>query len=431
VKLVRRAVDNPGVEAPSLRSERRARVMLAATLLFAGIFAARVLDRSASSGTTILYVLPIVLVGVELGYRAGLAAGLVALGLFAVWAPFAPIHVAWSAYVTRGVVFVLVGAVAGRLADRLDRALRSADAGARHFELARDLLCTATLDGHLTHLNGSWEECLGWTREELMAKPFVAFVHPGDRDRTAARLAAGELTVNFRNRFQHKDGSWRWIEWSSRADPERGLLHAAARDVTAARQLEQARDDALEQLRFLADHDPLSGVYNRRRFAQELRRELAAAGHATRCSVVLLIDVDEFKAINDALGHAMGDAVIGCLGAALSRRLRTGDVVARLGGDEFAVLLRRINVETAMRMAHDLQALVSARIAELLGDAHPPVTLSLGLAAVGGPDAARTVDDLLGRADRALYAAKRAGKNRVIATPVAAAGVAGPDAAVG
>jgi two-component system, cell cycle response regulator len=88
------------------------------------------------------------------------------------------------------------------------------------------------------------------------------------------------------------------------------------------------------------------------------------------------------------------------------------------------VLLRRVDVATAMRMAHDLQALVAARIAKLLGDEHvAPVTLSLGLAAVGGPEAARTVDDLLGRADRALYAAKRAGKDRVVATPAAAAAV--------
>jgi diguanylate cyclase (GGDEF)-like protein/PAS domain S-box-containing protein len=399
-------------------------VLLGATALFALIFGLRILDRSSSSGTTILYVLPIVMVGVELGRRAGVAAALFALALFIAWAPFAAIHVAPGGYLTRGIVFVLVGAVAGHLSERLRVAAQRAEAGARHFELARDLLCTASFEGYFIHLNGSWEDALGWTREELMGKPFIEFVHPDDRERTmanAAGLATGEYTINLRNRYRHKNGDWRWIEWSSRADPERGLIHAAARDVTAQRELEQARDDALEQLRYLADHDPLSGVYNRRRFEQELRREINAIGRKSRCSVVLLIDVDDFKAINDTFGHATGDAVIARLGETLGRRLRTGDVVARLGGDEFAVLLRRIDVATATRMAGDLQQLVGAQLAEVLGQERATaVTLSIGLAAVGGEAAARTVDELLQRADHALYSAKRAGKAQVALTEAAA-----------
>jgi diguanylate cyclase (GGDEF)-like protein/PAS domain S-box-containing protein len=408
----------------SRRSHRRARVLLAAAALFAVVFGLRVLDTSASSGTTILYVLPIVMIGVELGRRAGVAAGLFALALFAVWTPFTTVDVAAGAYLTRGIVFVLVGAIAGHLSERLRVVAQRAEASARHFELARDLLCTASFDGYFIHLNGSWEDALGWTREELMSKPFVEFVHPDDRERTmanAAGLATGEYKVNLRNRYRHKNGDWRWIEWSSRADPERGLIHAAARDVTAQRELEQARDDALERLRYLADHDPLSGVFNRRRFEQELRREINAAGRKSRCSVVLLFDVDDFKAINDTYGHATGDAVIARLGQTLNRRLRTGDVVARLGGDEFAVLLRRIDVATATRMAGDLQQLVGEQLAELLGpERATSLTLSIGLATVGGEAAARTVDELLHRADQALYAAKRAGKAQVALTEAAA-----------
>lgn len=415
-------------------------MLLGAAALFALIFGLRVIDRSSSSGTTILYVLPIVMVGVELGRRAGLAAGLFAFALFVAWVPFSPVHVAPGAYLTRGIVFILVGAVAGQLSDRLRVVARKAEASARHFELARDLLCTATFDGYFTHLNGSWEDVLGWTREELMSRPFIEFVHPDDRERTlanAAGLVTGQYTINLRNRYRHKNGDWRWIEWSSRADPERGLIHAAARDVTAQRELEQARDDALERLRYLADHDTLSGVYNRRRFEQELRRELNAAGRKSRCSVVLLIDVDDFKAINDTYGHATGDAVIERLGQTLNRRLRTGDVVARLGGDEFAILLRRIDVATAMRMAGELQRLVSAQLTDVLGtERATSLTLSIGLATVGGEAAARTVDELLHRADQALYAAKRAGKAQVALTEAAsaeqsdAASAERPDAAV-
>jgi len=168
-----------------------------------------------------------------------------------------------------------------------------------------------------------------------------------------------------------------------------------------------------EQLRFLADHDPLSGVFNRRRFEQELARELDRPGEASRCSALIVIDVDDFKAINDTLGHATGDAVIARLGDALRARLRTTDVVARLGGDEFALILRRVDVPVAVEMAHSLQRLAAERLAAVLGEAHGPVTLSIGVAPIGG-DATRSIDGLLGEADAALYAAKRAGRNRVV-----------------
>jgi diguanylate cyclase (GGDEF)-like protein/PAS domain S-box-containing protein len=173
------------------------------------------------------------------------------------------------------------------------------------------------------------------------------------------------------------------------------------------------RKVAEDQLRFLADHDPLSGLHNRRRFEQELLRELDRGGQRQRRSIVLLLDVDAFKAINDTLGHATGDAVIARLGDTLRGRLRTGDVVARLGGDEFAVILRRTDVASAMEIAQDLRRLVAERLAPIVGEGHGPVTLSIGLAPVGG-DETLGVDELLGRADRALYAAKRGGRDRVV-----------------
>ena len=168
------------------------------------------------------------------------------------------------------------------------------------------------------------------------------------------------------------------------------------------------------ELRYLADHDPLSSVYNRRRFEQELQRELDHAGGRNRRGVLLVLDVDDFKAINDTLGHAAGDAVIARLGETLRERLRSADVVARLGGDEFAAILRRTDVAEALETAHTLQALASDRLGEVLGDWGRRVTLSIGMAPIDG-STATTVDELLGRADRALYAAKAAGKNRVVA----------------
>jgi diguanylate cyclase (GGDEF)-like protein/PAS domain S-box-containing protein len=514
-------------------------VLLAAAALFAAVFVALELDQNAGSGLTILYLVPVVLVGVELGRRAGIVAGLVSFGLYVEWAPNAAVALAPSAYATRALVSLLIGAVAGHLADRMRAAAAEAQASARHFELAGDLLATATFDGFFIHLNGAWERCLGWTREELTGRPFIDFVHPDDRARTteeAARAPQGHGTVRFTNRYRAKDGGYRSIEWRSWIDAERQLIHAAARDVTEqltaeakqreaeerfrrafddsatgmavvgvagaqrdvlldandslgrifgfareeligtralsemvdpqhaaalARGMEQlasgadavhhgeyrvVRPDGMriwldmtaslvrdpdgrplyrliqaldvterkaseERLRFLADHDPLSGVFNRRRFEAELQRELDLAGTRPRRSVLLLLDVDRFKAINDTLGHAVGDAVIARLGDALRSRLRSADVVARLGGDEFAAILRRVDLPAAREVAHDLQAVVAQRLAHVVGETHGPVTLSIGLVAIGEGS---SPDELLSLADHALYAAKAAGRDHVV-----------------
>ena len=514
-------------------------MLVAAVALYAAVFVALEADRNAGSGLSILYLVPPVLVGVELGRRAGIVAGLASFALYVEWAPNAAVALAPSAYITRALVSVLIGAVAGHLADRMRAAAGEAEASARHFELAGDLLATATFDGCFIHLNGAWERCLGWKREELMAQPFLAFVHPDDRARTeleAARAFDGEGSVRFTNRYRAKDGGYRWIEWRSWIDTERRLIHAAARDVTeqlaaeakqreAEERFRRAFDDSAtgmavvgvegsrrdvvldandslgkifgcareelvgtralsamvdpqhapaltrgmdeltrgadavhhgeyrvvrpdgahiwldmtaslvrdpdgrplyrlvqaldvterktteERLRFLADHDPLSGVFNRRRFEAELQRELDLASERPRRSVLLLLDVDRFKAINDTLGHATGDAVIARLGDALRSRLRSADVVARLGGDEFAAILRRVELSAAREVAQDLQAVAAQRLAAIVGDGHGPVTLSIGLVAI---EESANADELLKLADHALYAAKAAGRNRVV-----------------
>jgi PAS domain S-box-containing protein len=122
----------------------------------------------------------------------------------------------------------------------------------RFFTLSQDLLCIAGADGHFKRLNPSWERALGFAAAELMARPFIDFVHPDDLQATLAearRLGAGQTTtVSFENRYRCRDGRYRWLSWSATAAPEQGLIYAAARDVTARKQaeaeLEQAREAA-------------------------------------------------------------------------------------------------------------------------------------------------------------------------------------------
>jgi len=115
--------------------------------------------------------------------------------------------------------------------------------GSRYFELSRDLVCTANLDGVFTQVNAPWTEALGWSEAELCSRPFTEFVHPDDREiteRESAGLAQGGVTVDFVNRYATKAGGWRWFEWKAVASPEDGLIYASARDVTDRKAAEAA-----------------------------------------------------------------------------------------------------------------------------------------------------------------------------------------------
>jgi PAS domain S-box-containing protein len=221
-------------------ASRRALIVAAAALLFAAVFAFRLAHPDASDPVTLLYCVPIALLASEFGLAWGLGAAALSLGLYALWAA------GWEAgsattidFLTRGVAFSLIGGLSGHLADRLRQIAEESD---RYFELSADMLCTAGFDGYFTRLNPAWERTLGWTREELLSRPFIDFVHPDDRERTAAeaaRLAESPTeTISFRNRYRAADGSYRWLEWSAKTMEGEHLIYATARDITAQKEAE-------------------------------------------------------------------------------------------------------------------------------------------------------------------------------------------------
>lgn len=130
------------------------------------------------------------------------------------------------------------------------------------FDLSLDMLCIANTEGRFVDVNEAWTRTLGWSVQEMKARPFIEFVHPDDRERTnreAARIAAGVLCIRFENRYRHKDGSWRVLQWTANYRPDRALLYAIARDVTKERAAVvalQARIQELERLGADLD-DPL------------------------------------------------------------------------------------------------------------------------------------------------------------------------------
>ncbi|MGA9450697.1 MAG: CHASE3 domain-containing protein, partial [Verrucomicrobiia bacterium] len=128
----------------------------------------------------------------------------------------------------------------------------------RFFTLSRDLLCIAGFDGYFKRLNPAWEQTLGYSVEELLAKPFLDFVHPDDIAATKAKsseLGTGKEVIRFENRYRRKDGSYRWFAWNARADLPRQSIYASARDITDLKSIEQMH------LQFRALFESLPGLY--------------------------------------------------------------------------------------------------------------------------------------------------------------------------
>ncbi len=397
------------MKLPTQILAERPRLALAlAAVLFPAIFILRLIAPEAGDGVTFLYVLPVVLVAVAYGGGWGVAAAGFAYVLSTVWVLIEDVPVSAFGYVVRAVVFAFVGFLVGRFATQLRRLETDS---ARHFNLSLDMICIAGTDGFFRCVNPAFERTLGFTQEELLGRPFADFVHPDDRERTEAEAAAipdGDGTVHFQNRWFDKEGEVHWIEWSSAMFPEEDLIYAVARDVTDRKELEL-------ELEKLSQRDPLTGVYNRRRFDEELSERLLEASRDERGGALLLIDLDRFKRINDELGHAAGDLALREVARVLDENTRGSDaiardadgIVARVGGDEFAVLLSDVGPVEAAAVGERLVAALEAIDLEVEGGPIP-LAVSVGVAPYDGTEKVEA-EELLALADRAMYVVKAGG----------------------
>lgn len=280
----------------------------------------------------------------------------------------------------------------------------------RAFEDAPVGMALLDAAGHLVEVNEELCRILGRPEPELIGHELPDFAHPddadGQREQLADLLDGRTMRCSFESRARHADGRELWIALHATAlgagGGGRRLLLAQILDVTDQRRFEQ-------QLRHLADHDPLTGLDNRRTFERAVDAHLAHVKRYGEEGALLMLDLDHFKAVNDTLGHHAGDALILSVADILRESVRETDRVARLGGDEFAILLPRADRAQAAAVADKLVRTIRDR-RQTIGGSAWATTVSIGVALFTA-DTERG-EQLLANADLAMYDAKEAGRDR-------------------
>lgn len=266
-------------------------------------------------------------------------------------------------------------------------------------DLMPDAVCVVDANGVLLYASAAFERMLGHPRGALLGRPMFELVHPDDIEATreqAVRLMEGGGERHFRNRYRHRDGSTVDLLWSAQWLPRYGVRVGVARDISELRRVER-------ELEHRANHDALTALPNRRRFGELLGAALAEGERAEVPLAVLYIDLNGFKAINDAFGHPAGDRVLAEAARRLSAGLREGDSVSRIGGDEFIALLPACDAVGGRAVA-DAMCMQLQRPFLIDGC---PVELHASIGVATYPADASDADALVACADAAMYAVKR------------------------
>jgi len=278
-------------------------------------------------------------------------------------------------------------------------------------------MALTALDGGFIRANAALCALIGHPPDQLEAKDIQSITHPDDveDDLEDRRRAIAGTCSGYRaeRRLVRSDGEEIPVDLSvTLVRAEQGSpSHFVSQVVDMS---ERKRFEG--QLQYLADHDPLTGLFNRRRFADELARELATATRYGATGALLALDLDHFKYVNDALGHSAGDTLITRVSITMRDRLRDTDVLARLGGDEFAVVLPQVSEAEAVLVAEQVLAAIR-RDAQIEGGRR--ITASIGVAMFDDPDRV-SAEELMIEADIAMYDAKETGRDKVTVFNVAA-----------
>jgi diguanylate cyclase (GGDEF)-like protein/PAS domain S-box-containing protein len=268
-----------------------------------------------------------------------------------------------------------------------------------------DLITIVAADNTVSYQSPSIEAVLGYTVEEVTGRPFSRLLHPDEQGRLLLRLADGAGTAPGHREpiecvLAHKDGSPRQFEifGTDLLDDSsvQGIV-LNGRDVSERKAFE-------EQLAHQAFHDSVTQLANRALFNERVRHAVTRVRRDRQALAIIFIDLDDFKTVNDSLGHAAGDMVLREVAHRFTANVRAVDTAARFGGDEFAVLLENIpNEQAAVETAERILMALSRPID--LGDNTLVISASLGIA-IADPGTSVGADELIRNADVAMYIAK-------------------------
>ena len=273
-----------------------------------------------------------------------------------------------------------------------------------------------------------WKSMLGYKEEEIGHSPeeWTKRIHPDDLQNVEDEIAkhfAGKSPVYISEyRILCKDGTYKWVldrgkvvQWRKENSPLRFI--GTHTDITQQKLTERQLRSQLNEIEQLQDelrqqafHDPLTGLFNRRHLTETLDRELNRAQREEKTTSIVIMDIDLFKNINDTYGHQVGDKFLIAIAELLRKQVRGSDIACRYGGEEFLLILPGITAQDAFKRAEELREMC---MNILISHDHKDlfVTLSMGVATF--PTHATSVDELLTKADKALYNSKQSGRNRV------------------
>ena len=280
---------------------------------------------------------------------------------------------------------------------------------------AHDLVWSMDNKGRWTYLNKAVTDIYGYQADEMLFKHYSDYQIPESRDRDLSALEtilSGKEIVGYETVHINKQGEQIHISFNAKPtknpDGSVAYITGTARDITSKKAYEN-------ELTYQAQHDSLTGIYNRKYFQQELERVVSRVARSAADCAVFYMDLDQFKYVNDTVGHGAGDKLLLETTELLRSHIREGDLLARFGGDEFTVLLYNLDREEACTVAEGIRKLFE-NYQFLDSGKSFNVTLTLGIACI--TNQTKSADEVLSQADIACNIAKSNGRNRIhIAEP--------------
>ena len=278
----------------------------------------------------------------------------------------------------------------------------------RIFTVNLDLLCILDLNGYFLKTNEAWKDILGYENKELEGKNILGFVHKDDISLTLEmmkKLRNFEKIDSYISRYKTKSGKYYHLEW--RANPHEGKIYAAARDVSERIKYEK-------RILEISNRDSLTNVYNRRYIFDRLEDVIEEYKRVGKTFSICIIDIDYFKKINDTYGHQIGDCVLKEFTDIISKNLRKYDILGRYGGEEFIIILNNASKEEGNLVIERILTVVREKTF-VFNEKNIEFTFSAGISncfEVSKKDI--TSDKLVEIADKRMYQAKNAGRNRIV-----------------